>query len=170
MRPEVEWVLNQLGGVVDAQPADHPLRRVDRDASQLYEGSSTVDMSTPIDDRTGDLQEANFVGARFADRSDSPIGTEFDLDAERVVGLRIEGYSGSFGHVDPQGTDGVVFSDLVDQITSALYDGRKSPAAGGPDVAFTHLLLTNHAPQSAQWADYHRYDVDVVLNGFAELP
>lgn len=170
----VAWVLDELGTVVDAQPADHPLRRVDRDNSQVYEGAQTVDMSSPIRDRTGDLQEANFVGASLADRSGTPIGTEYDLDLETVVGIRIEGaHHSEWGHIDPAGTDGVVFEgadgSLVEQIRSAIYDGRRFPDAGRVDVSFTHLTITNEVSQSSDWADYYRYDFDVVFDGFEEL-
>ena len=165
----VAWVLDQVASVVDAQPADHPLWRIDRDNSQVYEGSGSVDMSDPMQDREDDFTKANFVGASFVDRSQSPIGTEFDLDLETIVSVRIEGYSGGFGHVDPVGQDGVEFEPLVNSIRSAIYDGRKFPDAGRQNVDFTHLLITNEAPQSDNWEEYYRHDFDVAFDGFEEL-
>lgn len=169
----VKWVLDELGAVVDAQPAEHPLRRVDRDNALVFEGGGMFDMSASIRDRTGELQHANFVGATYADRNDEYEGTKPDLDLQEIVGIRVEGYSGSYGHVDPLGEDGVVFSgtddSLVQQIIDALYDGLQFPDAGRTPVEFTHLSLTNHAPQSDTWAEYHRYDFDVVFDGFEEL-
>jgi len=169
----VEWVLDELGAVVNVQPADHPLRRVDRDNALLYDGGGTFDMSAAMREKTGKLKQANFVGATYASRSDEYIGTKPDLDLGETVGIRIEGYSGSYGNVDPLGQDGVVFSgtdgSLVQQIIDTLYAGLKFPDAGRTPVAFTHLSLTNHAPQSDDWQDYHRYDVDVTFDGFEQL-
>jgi len=171
----VQWVLDELGAVVDAQPADHPLWRVDRDNALIYEqdAGGTFDMSAAMDDKTDDFKRANFVGARFASRDSSYVGTDPDLDIDEVVGIRIEGYSGSFGHVDPTGSDGVVFqgSDdaLVEQIRSTLYDNLQWPDAGRTDVAFTHLSITNETPVMADWQEYFRYDMDILLSGFEEL-
>jgi len=163
--PAVEWVLDQLQPVVDAQPAAHPLKRVDRDASQILEGD--------IRERTGELKTANFVGAAHVDHEAAPIGTEYDLDVEDVVGIRIEGlHHSEWGHVDPDGTEGVVFSGdpgLVQEIKAALYDARTFPDAGRTPVTFTDLRLTNQAPQSHLWSSYYRYDLDIVFSGFEEL-
>jgi len=170
----VKWVLDELGAVVDDQPADHPLWRVDRDNSLIYEGGGQFDMSASMEDKTDDFTRANFVGARFADRSGEYIGTDPDLDLDAVVGIRIEGYSGGYGHVDPTGTGGVPFQGtddaLVEQIRLALYDALQWPDAGRTNVAFTHLEITNESPVMADWQDYHRYDFDIVFDGFESLP
>lgn len=169
----VKWVLDELGAVVDTQPDEHPLTRVDRDNSLLYDGGGTFDMSTAITERTEGLKKANYVGASFASREREYIGTAPDADIDEVVGVRIEGYSGGFGHVDPRGEDGVVFHGtdgaLVEQIQSTLYDALRFPDAGRTDVAFTHLSITNETPALTDWQEHHRYDFDVVFDGFEEL-
>jgi hypothetical protein len=169
----VEFVLDELGAVVDAQPAAHPLRRVDRDNSLLYEGGGTFDMSGATKQRTAELKNSNIVGAAFVDRSGEYIGTNPNLDLESVVGVRIEGYGGNYGHVDPRGEGGVVFhgtdGSLVDQIRSTLYDALRFPDAGRTDVTFTHLSITNQTPAMSDWADHYRYDFDVVFDGFEDL-
>lgn len=169
----VQWVLDELGTVVDAQPEDHPLRRVDRDNSLVYDDGSDFDMTQAMEDLENDLKKANYVGARFADRAPEYIGTNPDLDLEEVVGIRIIGYSGSYGHVDPLGNDGVVFQGtdgaLVEQIRSTLYDALKFPDAGRTNVAFTHLTITNEAPLMSNWQEFFRYDFDVAFDGFGEL-
>ncbi|GAB6863212.1 hypothetical protein ACFR97_10260 [Haloplanus litoreus] len=169
----VEFVLDELGAVVDVQPAAHPLRRVDRDNSLLYEDGGDFDMGGAITDRTEDLRDANVVGAAFVDRSGSYIGTAPNLDLESVVGVRIEGYSGGYGHVDPTGEDGVPFQGtddaLVEQIRSTLYNALQWPDAGRTDVAFTHLTITNETPAMADWEDHHCYDFDVAFDGFETL-
>ena len=165
--PTVEWVLDQLQPVVDAQPADHPLKRVDRDASQVLEGD--------IRERTGELKTANFVGAAHVDHEEEAEGPEYNLRVEDVVGVRIEGlHHSEWGHVDPDGAKGAAFDGeggLVQQLKSALYEARTFPDAGRLAVDYTHLELTNHAPQSHLWSDYFRYDFDVVLaEGYEDLP
>jgi len=170
----VKWVLDELGAVVSAQPSDHPLNRVDRDNTLLYDGGGSFDMSGSVRSRTGELQRANFVGATYADRGESYIGSEANLDLDETVGLRIEGlHHSEHGHIDPLGNDGVVFhgtdTSLVQQIIDQLHDGLAFPDAGRTDVSFTHLALANHAPQSDQWADAYRYDVDILFDGFEEL-
>ena len=169
----VQWVLDELGAVVDAQPADHPLRRVDRDNSLVIDTGGSFDMSQAMDELKNDLQQANYVGARFADRSGEYVGTSPQRDLDEVVGIRILGYSGSYGHVDPLGEDGIVFQGtdnaLVEQIQAALYDALQFPDAGRTDVAFTHLDITNEEPVMADWQSFYRYDFDIVFNGFETL-
>jgi len=165
MSAEVDWVLETLQSVVDAQPVTHPLKRANRNDSEVLEGN--------IKSRTADLQDANYVGATLADVAGEPIGTEFDQNVERIVGVRIEGYSGGYGHIDPAGEDGVQFDaidGLVDQITDALWAGREFPPIDHPRITFKSLYVENHAPQSDQWADYYRYDFDVRLTGHETLP
>lgn len=168
--PAVEWLLDQLASVADAQPSDHPLLRVDRHNNRLYEGGDTIDMSSPIQERAGDLQRGNFVGARHVSRNASPRGTEFDADVDAVANVRLEGLTHrEYGHVDPDGTNGVAFSGLVDDVRQAVWDGREWPDAGRSAVTFTHLTLTNDVDQSADWGDYYRYEFDVVFEGLEEL-
>jgi len=169
----VQYVLDELGAVVDSQPAAHPLRRVDRDNALLYDGGGSFDLDKSIRDRTGELREANFVGAATAGRETSYIGTAPNLDVQQSVGVRVEGYSGDFGHIDPRGDSGVVFNgtddSLVQQIKDQLRAGLAFPAAGRTPVSFTHLGFSNETPASADWAEYHRYDFDVVFDGFETI-
>lgn len=169
----VKWVLDELGAVVEAQPGNHPLKRVDRDNSLLYDGTGSFDMGASLEQRTAPLKKANYVGARYAAPDRSYIGTQPDLDLQEVVGVRVEGYGGSHGHVDPTGQDGVVFhgtdGSLVQECIDQLLAGLKFPDAGRTDVAFTHMEITNDTPAMADWEDHYRYDLDVVFDGFEEL-
>ncbi|WP_135806211.1 hypothetical protein [Halorussus marinus] len=162
--PEVDWVLAQLGSVVGSLTV--PLRRVDRDESTILDGD--------IRSRTEDLQQANYVGATLADVATEPRGAEYNLSREAVVGVRIEGLNHSeWGHVDPDGSEGIVWQNgdtgLVDRIRSTLLAERTWPDAGGTDVSYTHLEVANQAPQSELYADYYRYDFDVVFDGYEDL-
>ncbi len=172
MSAEVDWVLQTIddyfsyGGAGYGETAfggEPGLKRVDRDESELLEGN--------IRSRQADLQEANYVGATLADRSTEPIGTEFDLLVEATVGLRIEGlHHSEWGNIDQNDEDGVPFDELVDDIQQALWSEREFPNVGRDNTNYHSLYLENYAPQSAQFADYYRYDFDVRLTGHEELP
>ncbi|MEA5387123.1 hypothetical protein VB779_08680 [Haloarculaceae archaeon H-GB11] len=160
MSSEVEWVLDELSSVVAA--VSEPLVRVNRDTSELLEDSARS--------MTGDLTDANFVGATLADVSSTPIGTEYDHRREAVVGVRIEGlHHSEWGHIDPDGVEGIAFDSLVNQIRDALLAQRTFPDAGGTDVSYTDLRIENEAPQSANYSDYFRHDLDVRFVGYENL-
>jgi len=131
-------------------------------------------MQSPIRERTGELKQANFVGVASADKSTSPIGTEFDLEVDRVVSVRIEGlHHSEWGHVDPDGEDGVVFDDddgLVADLQAALQAEREWPDVPREGTTYTHLLLEGYGMRSVEYEDYYRYDFDVLFDGFEELP
>lgn len=176
--PEVDWVLDQLASVVESVATDYSLRngndvvlkRVDRDDAQLYDGSESVDMSTPLRKRTAELRNANYVGATFADREPTARGPGYDHNVEAVIGLRCEGlHCSEFGHVDPGGEKGVAFDELVRRIRQALLAERKYPSIDSPDGSYYTLELGNEAPQSSNWADYYRHDLDVLLHGEQDL-
>lgn len=182
---EVQYVLDELGTVVDDVATEYTIthpsgstspvqtKRVDRDNALLYDGGGTFDMEQSITEMEDDLKKGNYVGARFADRDSSYIGTTPNLDTESVVGVRIIGYSGSYGHVDPLGENGVPFQGtddaLVERCMEALREGLKFPDAGRTNVAFTHLTITNESPVMAAWQEYYRYDFDIVFDGFEEI-
>lgn len=174
--PEVEWVLDRIGTVADSVAADYgaDIERIDRDESQFYDRDESVTMSEPLPQRKGALERSCYIGAQTADGSETPIGTEYDLDVERVVGLRVEGlHHARRGQVDPTGNAGVPWRNgddgLVERIRAALYDQRTWPDAGGSNVAFSDLQLTNPADTSSNLRDFYRWDVDVVFDGFETL-
>jgi hypothetical protein len=175
---EVEWVLDELAAVVTSVANDYSLdngddvviKRVDRGNARIYEGDQTVDMTTPIRSRSGELRSGIFVGAESADVSQDPIGTEYDLDVERVVSLRVEGlHHSEWGHVDPDGAAGVPWRELKDRVRSELYDARTYPDAGRTGTSYTHLLLTNEADLSSEYTDFYDWRADVAFDGFESL-
>jgi hypothetical protein len=171
MTAEVDWVLDQLASVVNDQPADHPLRRVDRDHSRVYESSQTVDMTTPIRKRKEQLQQANYVGATHADRSPDPIGTEYDHRIETVVGIRLEGaHHSEWGHIDPDGNEGVAFDTLTRQVRRTLLAAREFPDPSAPHTQYHSLFVRNTDYQLSDYSDFYRWSADVVLAGYEQLP
>lgn len=172
--PEVDWVLDQFATVVTEVANTHSLgngddvvlKRVDRDESEVLEDG--------VRELSNELKQGCYVGATLADVANDPIGTEYDHSREAVVGIRLVGlHSSEFGHVDPDGVDGVPWQNgddgLVDRVRSALLSQRTWPAAGDPNVSYTHLELQNEAPQSSNYQDYYRWDADIVFQGFEEL-
>lgn len=179
--PAVDWTLEQIkdnvigysnqeygttGYITDYTLRDGDqvtLKRVDRDTSTILDGN--------VRKHTDDLQTAAFVGVSYVDRSQQAIGTEYDHQLEEVVSVRIEGLDAAeYGHIDPDGDIGIPFTTLVTRIRNAVLKGRKYPDAGGTNASFTHLLISNEAPQSRNYGDYYRHDFDVVFDGFEELP
>lgn len=159
--PEVDWVLSQVGSVVGSITA--PLQRVDRDESRILEGD--------IRTREGELQESNFVGAALANRPSEPVGFEYDRRAEAIVSVRIEGlHVDQWGHVDPSGSNGIAFHELVRRCRDAIYAGREFPAANPQDVTYHTLFVENESSQSSQHRDYYRTDFDVRFRGYESLP
>jgi hypothetical protein len=147
-----------------------PLERIDRDNSTLVSDDGHDERI-----RSAELQTTNYVSATFADRSTTPIGTEYDHDLEVVVGVRIEGlHADEHGHVDPDadltGGSPVPWAELVDAVRRAILAGREFPDTGAANVGYTDLRVTNEAPDAAAYGDYYRTDFDVVFNGFESLP
>ncbi|WP_435065889.1 hypothetical protein [Halobaculum sp. EA56] len=171
MSAEVDWVLEQFASVVTSIANDYTLsdgssvtlERINREDSKILEGD--------IRTRTAELQQGCYVGAASGNPSREPIGFEFDNRVEPVVGVRVEGvHIDEFGHVDPDGADGVPFEELVRRLRRALQAERHYPAVGAPDTTFTTLFIENEAPQSDDFADYYRTDFDVRFRGYEELP
>jgi len=181
---EVEWVLDRLGDVVDViRFGDYALRdngpvvlkRVDRDDSGTYDGSADLDMSEPLHSRKESLEKGIYVGATLADRDFTPAGTEYNHQAEAVVGLTVEGLTvrgGNYGHVDPDGEIGAPFDVVVRRIRRALLaaDARSYPDPGVPHVAYHDLIQTSDDPQSDQFRDFYRWQGDVAFRGYESLP
>lgn len=120
---------------------------------------------------TEDLQDTNVVSIASVDEATTPIGTEYDHDIEHVAGVRIEGlHESEWGHIDPDADAGAAWDSLSRFVRRAILRARTFPKAKRPNVDYTDLRLSNHAPQSQDYADYYRYDVDVIFDGFEELP
>jgi len=168
--PEVTWTLDKIKTNWSAGSySDIPLERIDRDDSDKLDGN--------VRSHVSDLQADNYVGATFADRSTSPIGTEFDYDVEAVVGVRIEGlHHTEYGYVDPDASlppstagDPVPWDALVEEIRSAIMTDRKHPSVGRSNVSYTDVQIANENRQSANFGDYYRCDFDLLFNGYEEL-
>lgn len=170
--PETEWTLDQLASAVSSVDNDYgaTLKRVDRDESEIYDGSGTVDMTEPRRTMSGELQRAAFVGVTRSDRDTTPVGTEYDHEVSTTVGVRVVGlHYHQRGEIDPDGTDGVPFDELLRRVRGAITDQRRFPDAGGTSTEYTHLTLANEADGSEDYSDFYRADLDVMFDGFQDL-
>lgn len=181
MTTEVNWVLEQLGSVVDHLENNYTnrnnnpvtLKRVNRDDSSVYDGSESLDLNEPIHKRSDSLEGGNYVSATLADRAPEPSGFEYDHELETVVSLRVEGMTsqrGLYGHVDSDGENGVPFSVLIRKIRRTLLASRSYPQTDVPHTEYYTLLVTNDDPQSNEYRDFYRYEMDVVFQGDEQLP
>ena len=173
MTAEVEFVLDVLGSVVDSVDTDYEatLVRIDRDTPLLYEGGGALSSATSRRTKSVDLDEPAAVSASFTGRSTDPIGTEYDHDVEATVSARLEAaHLSEYGAIDPAGVDGVPFDELRDRVRAAILAERTFPSVGRSDTSYTHLRLENETNVSGDEGDYYRYDVDIVFEGYEELP
>lgn len=160
----MEWALDQLASAVTVQPDAHPLRRVDRDNSELYAGAGSVDMSRPVKQRAEEFRTSNLVGIRSVSADNDPEGQEYALDRDIVLSVRIEGlHERGDGHIDPRGERGVVFDDLCKTIRDTLLVGRTFPSHPAFDDARLSVRITNQDHQSSEWSDFYRREFDVVI-------
>lgn len=171
MTEEVDFLLNRIREEygVGSLPAgttgagdEPPLRLIDRSDTERESGTRSP---------TGELTEANIVSITHVEEDTQPIGTEYDHDIETVCGLRIEGvHHSEWGHIDPGGRNGTPWRSLVRVVRRAVLRERTFPDVGAPDINYTDLTLANGADQSSNYADYYRYDVDVLFSGYETLP
>jgi hypothetical protein len=182
--PAVDWALDLVGPVAETVAGEYTLaddldndpvqvRRVDRDNSQIYDGSDTVDMSEPIHKRKAQLKTGAFVSVSFANQVGDLTGTEPLLDTDVVVNVRIEGmHCREYGHIDPIGVDGIPFKNgedgLVDRVRDAIWADLQYPDVGDPRVSYRHLQIDDD-PQSAGWSDFYRHELDVTLTGYENI-
>lgn len=162
--PEVQFVLDAINDHYGTALSNVPLERIDRDNADILEQS--------VHSISGELERTNFVGATLASRDPQAIGTEYDHDIQAVVGVRIEGaHHSEHGHIDPDGSNGVEWWRLKKNIRRAILTDREFPAVSNrPNTTYTDLQFANENDQSDDYADYYRYDFDVLFNGFETLP
>lgn len=173
MSREVDWVLDQFGDVVDTVASDYgvDLIRVNRDDSRIYDGGGSIDFSSSKRSATGELKRGVFVGAASADVASSPLGVEYDARTETTVNVRVEGlHHSEWGHVDPDGVDGVPFDELVRRLRNALLAERSYPSIDGGNTAYHTLFIDQFSSFSHQYADYYRSDFSPRFVGHTDLP
>jgi len=182
MSAETDWVLDQLVSVVDWAASTYTLangdavtiKRVDRNDSQVYDGSQTVDMSSPIHSRKEQLQRAIYIGAKETGRSRQYIGSDPDYRGGPTIRVRIDGLTalgGEYGHIDPSGDNGVPFTganSLVRKIQDKLTTTIAFPSVSGSRGTTVDFEMVNDQNLSGNWADFYRYDFDLIFTEFQE--
>lgn len=171
---EVEFLLETLADVVDAQPTDHPLRRVDRDTSRVYETSGTLDMQAPLYTRESDLGKANYVGVASQTTDPTPAGPNQRYELVATASVRLEALTrdgGQYGHVHPEGKDGApTFDALFRAVFDAVRAEMSYPAVGRPGVTYCDLTITNIDEQLSDNKDFYRAEFDVQFRGYTDTP
>jgi hypothetical protein len=170
MRHEVAFILEDvLGSVVDEQPDAHPLRRVDRDNSTVYETDADIDMQQPIQTRKERLQQANFVGVASESGTPTPAGPGTRYELQTVVSIRLEGLSAAKrGHIDCPSVDAVPFETLFNDVFDAVGGEMSYPDVGRPGTTYRDLIITNVDDAQSEHADFHRAEFDVQLRGYTD--
>jgi len=168
--PAVDFVLEKIKTQWPAGSfSDVPLQRID--------GDNNDNLSKAVYDATDELREANLVDAKYTDRQDSPIGTEYDLQVDGLtVACTVAGlHTRRKGHIDPDGAfpptnagDAVPFYDLRRATIDALEAERGFPDTGS-NINYTDLIVTNRTPLSYEYGDFYQYEFDVVFGGFEQL-
>ncbi|OYR54328.1 hypothetical protein [Halorubrum halodurans] len=168
--PETQWVFDTVAGIVDdtalAWGAETdvpdgavPVRRVDRNESEIYDGD--------IRTRKSDLQTSNYISAALVDDDESHGGFGDDYNAEAIVALRIEGlHHREWGHIDPDGADGIDFTTFYRRVREALQADDEWPSVAGAD--YHTAFLENGTNRSQDYRDFYEYRVDVRLSGYAD--
>ena len=166
--PEVQWVFDTLdiittdtalawGTASDVVDGATPVRRVDRNDSEIADGG--------IRSRTGELTESNFVTAELVDDDSSHGGWGDDYDTEAIVSLRVEGLiSDEWGHIDPDGEEGIPFTPFYRRVRSALRDQDDHPDVTGR--TYHTLFLENGTNRSGDYADFYDYRIDCRFVGY----
>jgi len=172
MRHEVAFLLEDvLQPVVDAQPDAHPLRRVDRDNSTVYETDADIDMQQPIQTRKERLQQANFVGVASESGTPTPAGPGQRYELQNVVSIRLEGLSAAKrGHIDCPSIDAVPFESLFNEVFQAVQAEMSYPDVGRPGVAYRDLTITNVDNSQSNHSDFYRAEFDVQFRGYTDSP
>jgi hypothetical protein len=174
MKPEVQFILDELATAVTVQPTGHPLVRIDADSSRVYEGDATV-ANTPDSDithqREFDLQDANTVTVSTSDLSNQPLGTEYNLGTEVTLSVTLTGLSHEeFGHIDPDGVDGINFDDLGRIVRGELLQNRTYPNHPEFQDAKLDLRVPDETDTSAAYADTYERTYSVLFRGRQRFP
>lgn len=168
--PEVEWVFDTLKSIVNDSPlawgsvaetvdGTVPVRRVDRDESSIYD-------LEPIRSRTADLQASNLIGVSLQERPSEPAGTDAHR-VEAIVGVRVEGlHHSEWGHIDPDGVEGVAFEALYSAVRQTLRDARSYPDVDRPATQYRIATVENDTNRSSNYSDHYEYRLDVRFRGF----
>jgi len=168
--PETQWVFDTIasitdgtalawGSTPDVPDGAVPVRRVDRNESEIYDGG--------IRTRKADLQASNYISAALVDDDESHGGFGDEYNAEAIVSLRVEGLTHrEYGHIDPDGEDGIDFTTLYRLVRDTLQAADEHPAVSGR--GFHTVFLENGTNRSRDYADFYDYRVDVRFDGFAD--
>lgn len=112
-----------------------------------------------------DLQQNNAVVVDSSpNRSNSPVGSEYNYQFEDGVAIEVAGFAGSYGHCD----DATEFQTLLDELRRVINANRVWPDPNGSQVAY-HLGIFDESNLSSQYGDLLLAELTVTLEGYEIL-
>lgn len=164
MSAEVDYVLEAIGANWPGGGfADVPLTRIDRDDSEFFESG--------LRSRTSELKESNYVGASLKGRNPKPAGFSYEHRLNTVVPVTIVGmHCSEWGHVDPDGAEGIPWEDLVRGVTDAVLTERDYPPIDRARTTYHTTFLENDVDRSDDHANFYEYHFDLRFRGYETLP
>lgn len=164
MSAEVDYVLE---AIADNWPGggfgDVPLTRIDRDNAQFFESG--------LRSRTKELKRSNYVGAGLRTRNTDPAGFSYEQQLDAIVPVKLAGmHVSEFGHIDPDGSDGIPWDDLVQGVRDAVLTDRDFPPITRPNTTYHTVFEENGTDRSSSYANYYAYEFDLRFRGYETLP
>lgn len=112
-----------------------------------------------------DLQKNNAIVVDSSpNRSNSPIGSEYNYSFEDAVAIEVAGFAGSYGHCD----DAEEFQALLDELRRVINANREWPDPDGDQVAYS-LGIFDESNLSSQYGDLLLAELTATLEGFEIL-
>jgi len=166
--PEVQWVLDAIADHwtgSESDIANVPLERIDRDNAYNIDLDKHVNKEDP--------PRTNLVGASSETLDSSPIGTEYDLEIQAVVNVRLQGATArKHGEVDRTETNANHrWQYLKENVRRTIMSQRINPqVADRANRNYLHVEWNNVQDLSRDFGDFYRWEGDVLFFGFDTLP
>jgi hypothetical protein len=166
----VTWTLDRLtenydpGNVATSTPV-----LVDDGTGAVYDLDPAADTRSEVNSRfDADPQQVNIVTVDpNPNRTEDPIGTEYDLRVKDGVGILVEGLATSEGGEVAGASE---LGELYGEVRRAVLDERTSyPSVGGVDYHTVVPSQASRTPEGQNSATYFARTFDLLFRGYEEL-
>lgn len=116
-----------------------------------------------------DLSQNNaIIVGSTPDRTQEPIGTEFDYRFDDGASIRVVGvHTNEWGHIS--GSD--EFRALYREARRVLHNERVWPDRNAAGDQHSHSMrIPDETNLSGNYADFYEYDITAMFSGYEELP